>query len=296
MTWSELEDIIIDSKVRLHSVYILFGYNKESGFSDVIEHHEALGENGAVKDVAKVWENVTTLCNYMFDDGAIDVNNDLLEIRQMANELYHEAMKHEATKQLFFACHKVVQNIDKYFKRKGITVQPQHEAPEASQQASEGNDGELTGNGKESAPEGKKQPVINIEDLPTIFDDEVNKVREQQVLYNAIQRGWMELKGTTYNWLKNYDHLAFMCGLLYWGDKVIEDRGIKTDSVGEYPIILSKSSHRFNYKHEGITKTSKDIKELFGGVNVSNYRSQLNGLPKEYGSIMRLFPQIKTGL
>ena len=290
MKWNEIEDIISDSKIRLNSIYILFGYNRDSGFSDVIEHHEALGENGAVKDVAKVWENVTTLCNYMFTDGAIDINNDLLVIRQMADELYHEAMKHEATKQLFFACHKVVQNIDKYFKRKGITVQPQHEAPEASQQASEGNDGELTGNGNETPPEGKKQPIINKEDLPTIYDDEVNKDREQQVLYNAIQRGWMELNGTSYNWLKNINHLAFMCGLLYWGDKVTDDTGANTDSLGEYPKILSKSSHRFKYNQDGSKKSSKDIMELFGGVDVSNYRSQLKELPEEYGSIMRLFP------
>ena len=290
MKWNEIEDIISDSKIRLNSIYILFGYNRDSGFSDVIEHHEALGENGAVKDVAKVWENVTTLCNYMFTDGAIDINNDLLVIRQMADELYHEAMKHEATKQLFFACHKVVQNIDKYFKRKGITVQPQHEAPEASQQASEGNDGELTGNGNETPPEGKKQPIINKEDLPTIYDDEVNKDREQQVLYNAIQRGWMELNGTSYNWLKNINHLAFMCGLLYWGDKVTDDKGANTDSLGEYPKILSKSSHRFKYNQDGSKKSSKDIMELFGGVDVSNYRSQLKELPEEYGSIMRLFP------
>ncbi len=173
---------------------------------------------------------------------------------------------------------------------------PQQKHTEAPQQPIGGSGGELVGNGNEVQPQGKEQPVINKEDLPTIYDDEVNKDREQQVLYNAIQRGWMELKGTTYNWLKNYDHLAFMCGLLYWGDKVTDDKGANTDSLGEYPKILSKSSHRFKYKSEGITKTSKDIMELFGGVNVSNYRSQLNGLPEEYGSIMRLFPQIKTGL
>lgn len=175
-------------------------------------------------------------------------------------------------------------------------VQPQQKHTEAPQQANRGNSGELAGNGKEVQPQGKEQPVINKEELPTIYDDEVNKDREQQVLYNAIQRGWMELNGTSYNWLKNINHLAFMCGLLYWGDKVTDDKGANTDSLGEYPKILSKSSHRFKYNHEGITKTSKDIMELFGGVNVSNYRSQLNGLPEEYGSIMRLFPQIKTGL
>ncbi len=118
MNWSELEDIIIDSRKRLGSIYIMFGWNKEKGFANKIKHNEALGENGAVKDVAKVWENVTTLCNYMFADGTIDVTNDLLEIRQMADELSHEAMKHESCKQLVIPCHKVVQNIDMYFTRR----------------------------------------------------------------------------------------------------------------------------------------------------------------------------------
>ena len=220
MEWSEIEDIIIDSKVRLHSVYILFGYNKESGFSDIIEHHEALGENGAVKDVAKVWENVTTLCNYMFDDGAIDVNSDLLEIRQMANELYHEAMKHEATKQLFFPCHKVVQNIDKYFKRKGILVQPQQKPIAAPQQANDGNDGELTGNGNENAPEGENEPPIEnyIELTPEL---QTTDKKAEKVFTAAYNEGWIAKRNDGgYQWKGFGDKsrtrkLAYMCAQIY---------------------------------------------------------------------------------
>ena len=167
---------------------------------------------------------------------------------------------------------------------------PQQKHIEAPQQPIGGNSGELAGNGNENASEGSKQPDIKKEELPTIYDDAINKAREQQVFYNAIQRRWMELNGTTYKWLKNKEYLALMCGLLYWGDEVKDDLGAKTDDWGEYPQTLSKSKHRFNYESGECKKTSKDIKDLFGGIDVSNLRSQLTELPDEYGSITRLFP------
>jgi hypothetical protein len=174
-----------------------------------------------------------------------------------------------------------------YKVRKWQTPEPQQKHTETPQQPIGGNSGELAGNGKENAPEGSKQPDIKKEDLPTIYNDAINKVREQQVFYNAIKGGWMQLNGTTYKWLKNKEYLALMCGLLYWGDKVKDDR---TDPLGYRPKILSKSKHRFNYESGECKKTSKDIKDLFGGVDVSNLRSQLSELPDEYGSITRLFP------
>ena len=166
-------------------------------------------------------------------------------------------------------------------------IKPQQTATEAPQQPDNGSSGELADNGNESAPEGSKQPDIKKEELPTIYDDKINKAREQQVFYNAIQKGWMQLNGTTYKWLKNKDHLALMCGLLYWRDEVKDDL---TDRLGYRPKKLYKSSHRFRYEPGGCIKTSKDIKDLFGGVDVSNLRSQLKELPDEYGRIQRLFP------
>lgn len=165
---------------------------------------------------------------------------------------------------------------------------PQHKAPEALQQLPEGAGGQLAGNGNETCPEPTAKPVVK-EQLPTIYDD-VNKAKEQHVFYNAIQRGWMELKGSTYKWKQNRGYLALLCGLLYWGDKVKTNYGANTDSLGEYPKTLSKSNHRFKYESGEVTKTSKDIKDLFGGVDVSNLRSQLNELPDEYDSILMLFP------
>lgn len=288
MKWSELEDVVIDSKVRLNSIYIMFGYSKDKGFPDKIEYHEALGENGAVKDVVKVWENTTTLCNYMFEDGTIDINNDLLEIRQMAYELQHEAIKHESCKQLVTPCHKVVQNVDLYFKRKGIKIEPQQKHTEASQQPNVGNSGELAGCSNKNVPEIKKDK------LPTIYDDGIDKEKEQTVLYNAINKGWMELKDNTYSWKKNNSYLALMCGMLYWNDTIGEDKGGTTDNFGEYPKVLKKSIHRFKYEFKGTKKTSKDIQKLFGGTDVSNLRSQLlrelGNIP-EWNDILNLFPK-----
>ena len=164
----------------------------------------------------------------------------------------------------------------------------------ATKQPIKGNDGELAGSGNKTRPEPTAKAVEK-ETLPTIYDDEENKAREQQVFFNAIKGGWMELKGSTYSWKMNRCYLALMCGLLYWGDKVKDDH-CKTDSVGDYTKFLSKSEHRFKYKSGEVTKTSKDIQKLFGGVNVSNLRSQLKELPDLYDSIVRLFPtQIKTG-
>ena len=80
--------------------------------------------------------------------------------------------------------------------------------PEPQQLSIEGNDGELTGNGNETRPEPTAKPVVK-EQLPTIYDDEVSKAKEQHVFYNAIQRGWMELKGSTYKWKRNKGYLAF---------------------------------------------------------------------------------------
>jgi len=247
----------------------------------------------AAAQAAALWNPVKVMCDYMIDDGSIDMTERLQNIKAEVSQIELSVAKMGYSKEqmpLLLNCRAIINQIKDMEAWTANNPQPQQKHTEAPQQPIGGNSGELAGNGNETQPQGKEQPVINKEDLPTIYDDEVNKDREQQVLYNAIQRGWMELKGTTYNWLKNYDHLAFMCGLLYWGDKVIDDRGTKTDSVGEYPKILSKSSHRFKYNQNGSKKSSKDIMELFGGVDVSNYRSQLKELPEEYGSIMRLFP------
>lgn len=299
MTWSELEDIIKKTVINIRFAQL-----------------GSLVNSGGVEAALK---NVKALCDYMFADGKIDIDKDICSIYGYAKELRTNTINYinlnDDIKRVLYEDNKaaldkepeslkelaeelvavtrdsemIIDTINQYFTRRGKPSEPQQTTPEAPQQPSEGNDEELTGSGKETQPEGNEQTFIKKEELPTIYDDDVNKTKEQRVLYKAIKAGWMRLNGNTYQWQKNYRYLTLMCGLLYWGDEVKDDQGANTDSLGEYPKILFKSSHRFKYKFGKTMKTSKHIKELFGGVDVSNLRSQYNDLPEEYGSIMRLF-------
>ena len=248
---------------------------------------------------AELWKPVKVMCDYMIDDGSTNMTERLLNIKAEVSIIEYGVAKMwkddkdeltDELKKLALNCRDIINTIKDMEECTANGVEPQQKHIEAPQQPIGGNSGELAGSDNENAPESSKQPDIKKEELPTIYDDEINKVREQQVFYNAIKGGWMQLIGTTYKWLKNKEYLALMCGLLYWGDEVKDDLGANTDEWGEYPKTLSKSKHRFKYEYGGGIKTSKDIKDLFGGVDVSNLRSQLSELPDEYGSITRLFP------
>ena len=246
----------------------------------------------AAAQAAALWNPVKAMCDYMIDGGSTDMTERLQDIKAEVSQIELSVAKMGYSKErmpLLLNCRAIINQIKDMEAWTANSTEPQQAATAAPQQPDNGSSGELADNGNESAPEDNQQPLIIKEDLPTIFDDEINKAKEQQVFYNAIKKGWMKLYGTTYKWMKNKDHLALMCGLLYWGDEVKDDKGANTDDWGEYPKILSKSSHRFIYEYGGCKKTSKDIKDLFGGVDVSNLRSQLNELPDEYGSIKRLF-------
>lgn len=173
-----------------------------------------------------------------------------------------------------------------YNVRKWHTPEPQQKHTEAPQQPIEGNSGELAGNGNENAPEGSTQPDIKKEDLPTIYNDAINKVREQQVFYNAIQNKFMELNndGKSYIWKKNGRLLALMCALLYWKDE-IEKTEVRMDALNTKFVYTMKKNDIY---FEEATK----LKEMFGGKDVSNYRTKLHNLgklPKNWEIIDKLF-------
>ena len=165
-------------------------------------------------------------------------------------------------------------------------VQPQQKHTEAPQQPIGGNSGELAGSDNENAPEGSKQPVIKKEDLPTIYDDEINKVREQQVFYNAIQNKLMVLNndGKSYIWKKKCRLLALMCALLYWNDE-IEKTEVRMDALNtKFVYTLKKNDIYF--------EEAAKLKEMFGGKDVSNYRTKLHNLgklPENWEIIDKLF-------
>ena len=63
------------------------------------------------------------------------------------------------------------------YKAKG---KPQQKHIEAPQKPIGGNSGELAGSDNENAPESSKQPDIKKEELPTIYDDEINKDQDDR--------------------------------------------------------------------------------------------------------------------
>ena len=113
MKWSELEDIAIDSISRLNAVLMLYDFsnNGEQCPKDVF------GENGAIKDISKVHDNITALCNYMFEDGKIDITDKLKEIYKLSCSVMDESIKNKEHGNLAIACHKVVRTIDLFFGR-----------------------------------------------------------------------------------------------------------------------------------------------------------------------------------
>lgn len=275
MKKSEIKDLYNNSESALKvikAMYLLLPYAK-----DVDEL--------ALKIAAQVqvlFPVVKTMCDYMIDDGSYNMNERLQEIDRELRQIERDVEKMGYSKKRFILCQNcraIINNI------KDVDMW----GKEPQQKPNEGAGGELAGCEPKTLSEPTEKPIMN-EQLPTIYDDEYNKAIEQHVFYNAITKGWMELKGNTYNWKRNQEYLALMCGLLYWGDKVKDNHGADTDSLGEYPKILLKSSDRFRYKSGETTKTSKDIKALFGGTDVSNLRSQLTELPDEFDSIVRLFP------
>lgn len=162
---------------------------------------------------------------------------------------------------------------------------PQHKAPETQQQPSEIAGGQLAGNGNETRPEPTAKPVVK-EQLPTIYDDEVNKAKEQHVFYNAItsKNKWMTINadGYSYTWNKKKKYLAYLCGRLYWGDKVCLDKVAMKQSGEGYEIFkLDKSTESL--------EESDELCNLFGGIDVSNNRSQLKEPPDKWREIDKLF-------
>lgn len=118
--------------------------------------------------------------------------------------------------------------------------------------------GEIQGSGKETPPE-----ALKMENLPTIYDDEETKQKEQRVFYKAIKKKWMKINesGNGYIWdkTKGYNHLAYMCGRLYCDDKIV----LGTDGVTDI------------YKSGGRLTVAAKLKELFGGVDVAQNRSEV---------------------
>ncbi len=148
-------------------------------------------------------------------------------------------------------------------------------------------DGQLQGNGQNKPLEAEGMP-INKDMLPTIGDEETKEL-EQRVFLKAIKAGFMSLNADNsgYSWKESKQDLAYFCGRIYWGDKVILNMA-KTKQNGYIKEIydLEKSGNRIS--------KPKRLKALFG-VDVTNNRTQLKEPPPKWRKIDLLFSGLEAG-
>ena len=216
MKKSEIKDLYNNSETALmaiKAVCLLLPYAK-----DVDE----LALKAAAQ-VSTLYPVVKQMCDYMIDDGGYNMSERLQEIDRELRQIESYVAKMGYSKERYILCRNCRAIINTI---KDVDIW----GNEPQQKPNKSAGGELAGCEPKTLSEPTEKPIMK-EKLPTIYNDDTNKAREQHVFYNAITKGWMELKGNTYNWKRNQEYLALMCGLLYWGDKVTDDYGANTDSL-----------------------------------------------------------------
>ena len=126
--------------------------------------------------------------------------------------------------------------------------QPEPQQGEQEQQPQQGEQEQQNEKGKE---------------IPTLK----NTDKERLVFGNALMKQYMSLDKDKYKWHKPYNLLAYMCGRLYCGDRVID-------------IDLKKG-------YRQMPRTA--VKELFSGIDVANNRYSMKEPPTDYWIIDDLF-------
>ena len=152
--------------------------------------------------------------------------------------------------------------------------------------------GQLQGNEQNKPLEAEEMP-INKDMLPTIGDEETKEL-EQSVFLKAIEARFMSLNADNrgYTWKESIQDLAYFCGRIYWGDKVIEN---KTKTMRE-----QERRNDYTLKIYELEKTKKRLskperlKALFD-VDVTNNRSMLKEKPPKWRKIDLLFSGLEAG-
>ena len=114
MKWTEIKGKIADAGCRLRACLSLCELEQQK--TDTIEFDKAFKKDGAAyKDVNVVREDVEALCNYMFEDGKIDITNDLHNIQCLAKELYNNTLNKTDCNDFVINCWGVGKVIDDFF-------------------------------------------------------------------------------------------------------------------------------------------------------------------------------------
>lgn len=128
----------------------------------------------AIEMSARLDSIVKAICDYMIDDGSVDMTERLQEIKAEARKIESDVAKMGYSKErvtLCLNCRSIINNI----KDAEEWAKPQQEAPEAPQQQNECLCGELAGNNNKTTSKPKRTPK-------TITDRITNNVDASDLL------------------------------------------------------------------------------------------------------------------
>jgi len=115
MKWSEIKQTIDNIGLSLSSCLAICGMDENQTVGNmVIDLEKAFKPDGEGYKYLTVAENgVLALCNYMFEDGKINVTKDLLKIQKRAKDIY-KLCHGEDTLYCAMACNKIITIIDTF--------------------------------------------------------------------------------------------------------------------------------------------------------------------------------------
>ena len=206
----------------------------------------------AAAQAAALWNPVKVMCDYMIDDGSIDMTERLQNIKAEVSQIELSVAKMGYSKEqmpLLLNCRAIINQIKDMEAWTANTPQPQQKHTEAPQQPIGGSSGELAGNGNENAPEGSDNGSKYIE-LPLSM--QTDDKRAEKVFTEAFNKGWLQVIDNQHGkWIgfaktkdgkiKNYEQsLAWLIVEIYDPERKGIDNWLKFE---EYFNISDLSKH-----------------------------------------------------
>jgi len=204
----------------------------------------------AAAQAAALWNPVKVMCDYMIDDGSIDMTERLQNIKAEVSQIELSVAKMGYSKEqmpLLLNCRAIINQIKDMEAWTANTPQPQQKHTEAPQQPIGGSSGELAGNG--NAPEGSDNGSKYIE-LPLSM--QTDDKRAEKVFTEAFNKGWLQVIDNQHGkWIgfaktkdgkiKNYEQsLAWLIVEIYDPERKGIDNWLKFE---EYFNISDLSKH-----------------------------------------------------
>jgi len=219
----------------------------------------------AAAQAAALWNPVKVMCDYMIDDGSIDMTERLQNIKAEVSQIELSVAKMGYSKEqmpLLLNCRAIINQIKDMEAWTANTPQPQQKHTEAPQQPIGGSSGELAGNGNENAPEGSDNGSKYIE-LPLSM--QTDDKRSEKVFTEAFNKGWLQVIDNQHGkWIgfaktkdgkiKNYEQsLAWLIVEIYDPER----KGIDNWSKFEEYFNISDLSKHWGNANTYCTRTNR---------------------------------------